>query len=441
MRKLNLSKIVRAQIRKELQKQDIVRESIKASVASPAQTSRDVTGNTLMDKMDKQILAVFEWLLVKRIITGGLPAKLSAETGLKVYIPAITTIFDLDDDIIKVAPQEVTLTTFAEDRWVYIYLNEDTSYTVNKYNPTTGANTDRIPICKVWVESSAVTYDAGTIRDLRPVGIASSNLNHVLRQLFLHIMHGVPAALVDSVTVTPLVQSGGLFVNVDSNDDKVFYASINPIPDTEVEIPLPGSGETIDYYVVMSAQVSNDDPDDLQLNMKAIDITEGLNIYEIPVAIVKGVTITTTEITADMISTIGYQRTAHDNYCDIYDYKQAGTINNGDTIDIGQPVAYQGRINRVLAMLGTFDAIDSGGLASGDSAEVALAIKKNGVTINTTTINYSDSESNVIQDEVVNLAVLPQDVLTVEATLTLESGYSFTIEDLSVKLFLSKIYY
>lgn len=455
MRRISLTQIIKNQIKKEIRKIHKA-EAISQKTAEESSAVHLKTDDLMNSRMEQTILPMISILFDRRLLSGGNPVKIS-HPSLKVYIGHLLASFG-EENIFEMVGQEVTLTTYTEDRWVYVYLNSDKTFTINKYAPHIGSNTNRISICKVWVETGASNYDVGTIRDLRQVGVASGAVNHILRQQFLYLMHAIPATVIDSISVVGYTYSSGdepsggsgLYVKVGSTGDKLFYSKLNPIPDTIIELSSPiNSGDTYNYYIVASAQVDTDDPDDFKWNIKAIEDTEDLEIYEIPIAIVKGLTIDTIEIIDSMIETIGYQRTKDDYFNYELEYKKSGAISEGE-IDLPQLAQFQGKIHRVLVYLGTFSCDDSGGLDSGDTASLDFDVEIDGITGFSFSINYDENnESDIVKDVLVadllesseDAKVKSKDVVKIKMTENFPSGNSFTYNNLVIKLLASKMYY
>ena len=206
----------------------------------------------------------------------------------------------------------------SNDRWVWVYLKPDGTFTANKYAPIVGDNRDYIPICKVWKEHDSDDFDAKTLRDIRPVGFAPFSIFHELRQQFLNLFLGLPKVFLNNITIEPYNQPS-LDIKIGSSGDGVLYGRYNPIPDTVLTVPTENleSGEVVDFLVIASAKVDDYDPNDFSWNFKFKKVGENLEEYEIPLAIIKGVSLDTTEITSDMIETLGLQVKKED----FYDYE------------------------------------------------------------------------------------------------------------------------
>jgi hypothetical protein len=314
MRSRPLSSIVRAQIRKELAR-------VERRTGSETQLPQNSQWQSINLQQDDGILTKVETLLMpliamlldKRIMDGLVPTKTTANS-LQLFIGSGVASFD-QDTIVSMPAQEITLPTYTEDRWVYVYLESDSTYVVNKYSPSIGDNTDRIPICRVWVEHDATDYDGSLLRDLRQVGVASGNINHVLRQVFVNQMEVIPTVFTQKMTVTPYTESGvsDLMVYCNANLNSLHFGSKTPLPEEAVVIPLPLTG-SVDYIVFARATIDNLSADDLLFRYEVHEKSYSASKYEIPVALIKNITPLTTEITSDMIEIIGYQKIQEDYY-------------------------------------------------------------------------------------------------------------------------------
>jgi hypothetical protein len=317
MRQKVLATIIRAQIRKELQKVikriDIVQgQTVNNQYNAVTANAEDA----LQQQIQQILIPAMSTLFKLRLMSGAVPAKISS--GLRLFIDTCVASFgETVDDLIVVPAKEITLPTFTEDRWVYVYLKSDGEYTANKYPPQIGDNTTRIPICRVWMEHDATDFDPALIRDIRVVGIASANINHALRQIFLNLFKAIPSVITSDVQILGYTESGlvDLKVQIITEHDNGLYASLCPLPDAKVIIPRPGTGVVSqDYYLVARAIMDTDNPDDLEFEYIVKPIEDDILEYEIPLAIIRGVDNLITQITNDMIEVWGIQNKKEDYY-------------------------------------------------------------------------------------------------------------------------------
>ena len=119
-------------------------------------------------------------------------------------------------------------------------------------------------------------------------------------------------------------------------------------------------------------------------------------------------------------------------------------------IDTPKLILYQGYLHRISLYIGTFSCGTSGGLSSGETARLKFNIKVNGTTILSFYINYdSGTESDITYTQLASallesgqsLTVKPNDIVKVEIETDYPSGYSFTYDDINIKVLCSKIYH
>lgn len=314
MRDLPLNLIIKQQIQKEIQK---ALKGIDISSATTGYSSNLTLGvekeNVLSNLPTyKMLLPAIQSIIQYRIISGAEPTKL---TQNQVYIhPAMAYFDDIDNPVITDGTY-VDIPSYSEDRWVWIYMEKDGSFVANKYAPNIGDNKTRIPICKVWKEAGSDDFDERTLRDIRNVGFASAGLNHLLRQIFLNLFLSIPKIQIDNFTVEPIdLGDDKLWVRVSGLYTSVLYARLTPVADTNVEIPKPEEGETKHYFILVSAQVDNNDPDDLKWYFKVKEIYETLTPQEYPIAIVYNVTSDLTQIPSENIEIVGIPKQTYENH-------------------------------------------------------------------------------------------------------------------------------
>jgi len=319
----NLYLIIQEQIKKEIAK--YLGKTVETSPFTAFNPPENDT-TRMNARTELELIPALISLFNKRLASGCEPVKQGTNT---VYIGSGYAIFD-EDDHFPVSPTSITINSYSEDRWVFIYLKPDGTFTQNKYAPIIGDNKDYIPICKVWKEHDSSDFDNKTLRDLRPVGFAPFSLWHVLRQQFLNLYLGIPKVFLNNIVIEPVNQPS-LDIKIGSNNNSILYARLNPIPDTIITIPLPESGvDSQDYYIIASAMVDNYDPNDFTWNFKTKKVEDNLELYEIPLALVKGITETTSEITSDMIETLGYQNKKED----FYNYDLTFSYNRSEIIEV-----------------------------------------------------------------------------------------------------------
>jgi len=305
--KLNLYHLIQEQIKKEIAKHLKSIPSTPFTAYSPPEADTFLTHSRLERFTFGAIFNTFS----KRLSYGCMPTKIAKNT---LYISDGIAIFD-ENNIKNIEATTIEINPYSESRWVWVYLKPDGTFTTNKYAPIVGDNRDYIPICKVWKEHDSDDFDAKTLRDLRPVGFASNSIFHLLRQQFLNLFLGLPKVFLDTISIEP-TDPPSLSIKINSSGDGILYASFNPVPDTTMTLSTENieSGEIIDFLIIASAKVDDYDPNDFKWNFKFKKVDENLEEYEIPLGIIKGVTRDTTEITSDMIETLGYQKTRKDFY-------------------------------------------------------------------------------------------------------------------------------
>ena len=307
---MNLYQIITEQIRKEIAKYLKTIPTAPFTAYTPPEDDTFLTHSRLERVTFGAIFNTFS----KRLSYGCMPTKIAKNT---IYISDGIAIFD-ENNIKNIEATTIEISSYSEDRWIWVYLKPDGTFTANKYAPIVGNNRDYIPICKVWKEHDSDDFDAKTLRDLRPVGFAPFSIFHELRQQFLNLFLGLPKVFINNITIEPYNQPS-LQIKIGSSGDGILYGRYNPIPDTILTVPTEGleSGEIVDYLVIASAKVDDYDPNDFSWNFKFKKVGESLEEYEIPLAIIKGISLDTTEITSDMIETIGLQTKKED----FYDYE------------------------------------------------------------------------------------------------------------------------
>lgn len=324
---MNLFEIIEQQIKKEVEKRlkGFTPSQPFSAYVPPAKDTE-----LAHQKIENLMFPAFVSMFAKRLASGCEPIKQSPNT---LYISQGFAIFSEENSFI-VNPITIEIPSFTEDRWVWVYLKDDGTFITSKYAPVIGDNVDYIPICKIWKEHDSTDFDNKTLRDLRPVGFAPSSIWHVLRQQFLNLYLGLPKVFLNNINITPANQPS-LDIQIGSNGDSILYSRLNPIPDTVLTIPYPPSGvNSIDYYIIASAQVDNYDPNDFQWNFKTKSTSETLEEYEIPLAVVRGITSSTSEISSDMIETLGYQNKREDyfSYDMNFSLKLDNTVSHNYTI-------------------------------------------------------------------------------------------------------------
>jgi len=320
MRVTKQNLLIKRQIRKEIN-----RYLKKINTVQMQKTNTQYEGNFLPSAtpvdnvLEELIVPILSLLTKRRIISGGMPTKISS--GLKLFIHPMVVGFG-EDNIFKVDSKEIDLNYYTEDRWIYVYVDSDGEFVINKYSPTVGSNVDRIPICRIWIEHDATDYNLSLLRDLRPVGVASANLNHVLRQTFINLMQSIPAVLTSTISVNPYNESGNpnLMIYVQADNNNAVFANLTPLPEEKVVIPKPESGSK-DYLVIAQATIDNTSPDDLKFAYVVKEITESLATYDIPICLVENVNSGTLEITSDMIKVLGFQKLQKDYYLLNYSFE------------------------------------------------------------------------------------------------------------------------
>lgn len=332
MRDIPFNIIIKQQIQEEISKllkKINVEElgSVQQHATSMTVESENVLSNLPISKM---VYPALESILQYRLISGGEPTKL---TQNQIYIhPAMAYFDDLNNPVITDGTY-IDIPSYAEDRWVWIYLQKDGSFTANKYPPNIGDNQYRIAICKIWKEAGSDDFDERTLRDIRNVGFASANLNHLLRQVFLNMFLSIPKIQVENFSVVPTDEGdGNLWVQVTGLYTSVLYARLTPVADTKVQIPRPDVGETKHYFVLVSAQVDNYDPDDLKWYFKTKEIYETLSPQEYPIAIIYNVTNDLALIPESNIELVGISKQIYENY--LYSRRQIFLIEGNDTEEI-----------------------------------------------------------------------------------------------------------
>lgn len=349
-----LSLLIQEQIRKEIKK--LVKTG-ELPIVETGTTGFKVESENVLSNLpnSKMLYPALESILRYRLVSGAEPIKISQNT---LYIhPAMAYFEDLNEPVIADGTM-IEIPSYAEDRWVWVYLQEDGTYTANKYPPNIGDNQQRIAICKVWKEAGSDDFDEKTLRDIRKVGFASANLNHLLRQVFLNFFLSMPKVQVSEFTIQGKdLGDGNLYVEIDGTLSSVLYARLTPVPKTTVQIPKPDDSSTKHYFVLVAGQVDNNDPDDLKFMFKVKEITEPIEQQEYPICIVKNITNSTTEILPENIVYLGVKRNYKENY--IYTRKIKDSFT--DTQQISNKyllVPYTATITSIIVKTtGNFDSV------------------------------------------------------------------------------------
>ena len=114
---------VKRQIRREINRYLRRIESVTLSKSNTQYASEYLEAPGLLDnKLEELILPIIGILMDKRIATGGLPTRISA--GLKLYVHPMTVMFG-QDNVFAVNGKELDIISFSEDRWVYIYIDDE----------------------------------------------------------------------------------------------------------------------------------------------------------------------------------------------------------------------------------------------------------------------------------------------------------------------------
>lgn len=422
---LPLNLIIERQIERII-KRHLRKVAVEALPVSSDIQSQRISDNMAIENMERLYTPALMSMFNRRLIAGGEPVKF--ETN-RIYIGTCSAIFR-EDEVTIVPATSIDIPAYADDRWVWVYLQEDKTYIANKYAPMIGANKERIPICKVWKEKGSTDFDFNLVRDIRRVGVGSANLNHVLRQSFLNLFLGTPATIVEGINV---ISHGGMSVKIGAVGDKILYARLNPVPDKILEIPLPPSGvSSIDYYVIIRAKVDVRDPDDLTFDFLTKNIIEPLSIFEIPLAIIRGVTHSTTSITSAMIETYGIQKKTNDFYTETLEFKEKGVLVPSVSaapsyVELPHVVTYLGKIIKIVVYLGRTVFV------SGQT--VTLNVLLNETTIKT--ITFTESGTNLIKLETISQLVYPKDIIKIEI-VNAPTLSGTEAKDLSIKVIYAK---
>ncbi len=428
----SIATIVRNHIRKEIKKHFYATVMPKVK----EETNKVYQLNSLIgdvnNKIETLLLPLLESVLKKRILSGIEPVALD---GLQVYFSSGYAFFDMNN-IVEFSGQTIEFTSYSDDQWIYFYLNTDGTITYNKYAPIVGDNVDKIPLCKIFVEGGASSYDSTLLVDLRLVGFMSESRERLLRQIFAQFMYAVPALFVSSISVTPV---SGMDIKIGSTSDALFYAKLTPIKDTTLTVPNPASGEPSpqDYIVLAYPVVDSYEANEYSIQFRIKKIDETIAFYEIPVAIIEGVEQSTTEITSDMIKEAGIQPLREDYYKEILKFSKIGDLNSGDQIGFIEVSNCLGKLFKAVIYLGEFKLLSSGGLASGLNPYIEFGIYKNGSLIHTIQLNYDETKENdIVAISNLDLLIYPNDIIKVKIeSISLPSGYSFSISDCKIYLY------
>ena len=436
-----ISQSIKRQIQRQIHKIDIkpLMPTPKSSVSSQ-ETTQLSQGETI----DKLLLPYLQSVLGNRIINGIEIIKLKDSDPMDVFVTNGSAFFNIDYYVQVPGGETLTITSGAADKWVYIYLTREGEFEINEEPPFANDNVDRIQLAIIWVKAGATTITQKEIIDYRPIGLASIVDLYNVKNNLLAIRNVVLFSMIDEyIQVIPDNLPGQPQIKIVSDNNRVYWqGSVVIFPEKILEITLPESGEeTKDYYIVPIFKIIPDVAAVYEVDYLQVETTESLASYQFVLAKIKGVTHLTTEITSSMIEILGYQKLKEDYINYPLEFRKVGEIEDG-AIDFPQIVQYKGKIHRAVIYLGAFSG-DSGV----GSASLSVDIKINGEIIANFEIDYDEeNETQIAKDYLLedlllsgeNANVDPRDVIEVEVQLNADSGDSFTIEDLSIKLLCSK---
>lgn len=374
--------IVKRQLKEYLRQQE---SGGIVPVAKNTQINQDNLNKQITDKTDKYIIPFLTATIGNRISEGFKVLRTNSCSGMQVFVTAGVAYFDISKRIETQGGDFYTVSVPGSDSWVYIYLQNDGTITSNTNDPFTGNNVNYIVLAAIWIRSTDTSISSDFIKDLRPDTLAAFSEVYDLRRSLSEIWRIIPNSFIGTDNVTLSANVGTMNVTITPNSSRLAYIQghVAVLPASSITITTPGSGITQDYYIVAHGYIDTEDMI-MKIAYYQIETSATIPRYQCVIGKISGVTISTTEITAGMISMDMQRHTP--NILDVYDYfnfKYSGNlVSYPITIDVAEIVQYDMKIDSVQAYLETSYA------GSGLSGNVIIDILVNGSSIFRTESGY-----------------------------------------------------
>ena len=288
--------IIRGQIRSETRKKlGGVISSVPPAANQVLIEKLSITQTVYLQKQLKDYVTM---LLGNRVVEG--LNVTSYENGLEIFIFGGVAWFGSETFVQVNGGQFLTLSTYVDDSWVYVYLKSDGTFYATTATPTV-MGTGYMALAQIWVESDATVITLEDIVDLRAWGVASGS---DLLRLVLMIgenYYGVGNFSVENKFDVSPSSPESMVLNITANAKKAVYIEGDRIrvADGTITVPTPASG-TKNYWILLE-KVTSDITYATTYRYNVQDCVLDLEPYQHPVARVIGVISSTTKIYSYMI--------------------------------------------------------------------------------------------------------------------------------------------
>ena len=288
--------IIRKQIRSETKKK------LGGTISSVAQSPNQI----LIEKADfnqtvylQQKLKDYVTMLLGSRVVEGLNVT-SYESGLQIFIFGGVAWFGPDTFVQVNGGQFLTLSTYVDDSWVYVYLKNDGTFYATTSIPTV-MGTDYMALAQIWVESDATVIELKDIVDLRAWGILGGGDFIRLVTMIGENYYGVGNFSIENKFDISPSSPESMILNITANAKKAVYIEGDRIrvADGTITVPTPASG--IKNYWILLEKITSDITYATTYRYSTQDCDLDLEPYQHPIARVIGVLSSTTKIYSYMI--------------------------------------------------------------------------------------------------------------------------------------------
>ena len=288
--------IIRKQIRSETRKK--LGGVISSVPQSPNQVLIEKISVNQTIYLQEQLKDYVTMLLGNRVVEG--LNVTSYENGLQIFIFGGVAWFGSEIFVEVKGGQFLTLSTYVDDSWVYVYLKSDGTFYATTSTPTV-MGTGYMALAQVWVESDATVITLEDIVDIRSWGVASgSDLLRIVLMIGENYYGTGNFSLEDKFDVSPSSPES-MILSIATNTKSAVYIEGDRIrvADGTITVPTPASG-TKNYWILLE-KVTSDTTYATTYRYNTQDCDLDLVSYQHPIARVIGVTSLTTKIYAYMI--------------------------------------------------------------------------------------------------------------------------------------------